>query len=83
MSKASLSEMVDEIELSVQGRESRIEICTELASKRRFSQDQVDRMEERLPVLMQVLSLLKILKRNEAAFRPWLEETIAKERAAS
>jgi len=74
----SLRAMVDEIDLTVSGREDRIAICDELASKRRYSREQVDRMESRLPILIAIQGTLKFIAKREESFRKWVEQEKAK-----
>lgn len=71
--KHSLADLVEEMDLTVLGRESRAEICDELAKKNRYSAAQVDRMFERLPKLIAIQSLLKFIQRNEESFRQWAD----------
>lgn len=78
MSTASLKAMVDEIDLTVSGREDRIAICDDLASKKRYSRAQVDRMEARLPVLLAIQGTLKFIAKREESFRQWVEQEKAK-----
>lgn len=78
MTAPSLKAMVDEIDLTVSGREDRIAICDDLASKKRYSRAQVDRMEARLPVLLAIQGTLKFIAKREESFRQWVEQEKAK-----